>query len=277
MSEPQLLFTEAEWSTEVPKVVQAMHDYVGSFSAPISKDHGTCGELWGSGTYLKLGERTFLLTNDHVARVRPSTALIHQIAGQDDLYRISGDHMSHGWPLDIALLPVSKSVWDASTHKGKAITIDLISIAHEPAPTELLTFAGCSGERSKFLFDTLVTPGTSSTAREVALPDHEDCKSRFHFGIDYKPDLATNVVGSRGLPKPPRWCVFSDGRGWGRGRGELASTALYGVGIPAFDCPPGGLAQSPSSAFRALRDWTQEQNGAGADRLPPGGAPISSG
>jgi hypothetical protein len=65
MDEPQLLFTEAEWNEEVPKVVRAMHEYVAGFLTPISKHLGEYGELWGSGTYVRLGEHIFILTNEH--------------------------------------------------------------------------------------------------------------------------------------------------------------------------------------------------------------------
>jgi hypothetical protein len=40
-------------------------------------------------------------------------------------------------------------------------------------------------------------------AREVPLPTDDRFNARFHFAIDYKPDLATNVVGSHSLPCPP--------------------------------------------------------------------------
>lgn len=35
------------------------------------------------------------------------------------------------------------------------------------------------------------------------MPENERFKARFHFGIDYKPNLAINVIGSYGLPCPP--------------------------------------------------------------------------
>ncbi len=42
-----------------------------------------------------------------------------------------------------------------------------------------------------------------STAREIELPINERFSSRFHFGINYRPDLAKNVIGTKGLPLPP--------------------------------------------------------------------------
>jgi hypothetical protein len=123
-----------------------------------------------------------------VANVRLPQLLLHQLLDRDDLHPVLGDHASYEWPLDVAVLPVAKSIWEAPDHHAKAITADVISVGHNPAPTELLTFAGYSGDRSQFVFNTLFTPGTSSTAREVPLPADNRFNARFHFAIDYKPD-----------------------------------------------------------------------------------------
>jgi hypothetical protein len=204
MTEQEYVFSEAEWNKEVPKITRAMHEYAADFWVPISKHFGEYGEAWGTGTYLRLAERTFILTNEHVARIRgPTKILLHQVRGWEDMHPILGDHAALEWPLDVALLPVTKSIWDAPTHTAKAITPEMIALAHAPVETELLTFAGFSGDRSQFYFNTLYTPGTSSTAREVALPDDDRFDPRFHFAIDYRPDLATSVIGSHGLPRPP--------------------------------------------------------------------------
>jgi len=213
MAEGKPLFSEAEWNAEVPKVSRAMHEHLAGYCVPVSKHLGDHGELWGTGTYLRLMDRTFILTNEHVADIRPQ-GLLHQFCGADDLHPVLGNHASFGWPLDVAVLPVEKSIWETPGHQAKAITEDLISIAHEPAPTELLTFAGYSGDRSQFIFNTLITPGTSSTAREVPLPVDDRFKARFHMAIEYKPDLATNVIGSHGLPCPPG---FSGSAVWNTG------------------------------------------------------------
>jgi hypothetical protein len=89
-----------------------------------------------------------------------------------------------------------------SGHLAKAITEDMIALAHVPVSQEFFTFIGFSGQYSRFSFGTLSTPGTSSTAREVKLPEGSCLKRRFHFGINYKPDSSYNIVGSRGLPRP---------------------------------------------------------------------------
>ena len=40
-------------------------------------------------------------------------------------------------------------------------------------------------------------------AREIALPDDPRIDGRFHFGIDYRPDLAEQVIGSAAMPLLP--------------------------------------------------------------------------
>lgn len=204
MAEPELLFTEDEWNAAVPDVVTRMHSHVTQYATAISKHHGDHGEAWGTGSYIQLGDRVFILTNDHVARARsPNQMLLHQFQGDEDMHPIIGDHIAFPLPLDLALLPVDQEKWETRPHKSKAIVLDQISLAHTPVETELLTFAGYSGERSGFYFNTLFTPGTTSTSREVPLPDDERFSPRFHLGLDYKPDLAENVVGGAGLPCPP--------------------------------------------------------------------------
>ena len=198
-----MLFTEEEWNQAIPEVVRAMTEYVRPFGTPVSKHHGDHGEPWGSGSYLQLGDRFFILTNQHVAAARNAEQeLIHQMHGSDDLCRIVGDHAAWDWPLDLAILPAQNG-WTQTGHQAKAIASDQIAITHDPAPTEILTFYGFSGERGGFHFGTLINQGTCSTSREITLPADERFNSRFHFGLDYRPDLATTVMGTSGLPCPP--------------------------------------------------------------------------
>ncbi len=201
----RLLFTKEEWEAVLPDVVGQMQAYLSDFCTPIAKHLGEYAELEGSGTYITLADRTFILTNEHVARVRSATqALIHMLRDKGELPLILGNHMAIPEPRDIALLPVSSTVWSAGDHRSRAITVDMIAREHRPVPTEVLIFVGYSGERHSFRFDTLITPATTSASREVPLPTDDDrfdlC---YHFGLDYKPNLATSIEGTSGLPVPP--------------------------------------------------------------------------
>jgi hypothetical protein len=143
MPDGKLLFTEEEWNAAAPEVARRMHEYVALFCAAISQHRGDHGEPWGTGSFLRLGGCTFILTNEHVASARSEAQdLVYQLGNNDDLHFVRGKHASLEWPFDVALLPVDEAVWSGSDHSSAAITPDMIAIAHDPVPTELLMFAG---------------------------------------------------------------------------------------------------------------------------------------
>ncbi|POM13930.1 Uncharacterised protein [Burkholderia cepacia] len=182
-----------------------MTAYLQQYRTAVYEHIDDHGEGWGSGSYLRLGNQTFILTNEHVAQVRSDErTLAYQLKGQEDIRRIVGGHIEFPAPLDLALLPVPADVWSNTSNESRAIEIDQIALCHAPVQTELLTFSGFSGSNVAFHFDTLLASGTCSTAREAELPADDDrFASRFHFGIDYRPDLASTVIGDKSLPLPP--------------------------------------------------------------------------
>lgn len=204
-----LVFTKEEWETALPQVVKEMTEYLRPYRTAVYEHKQdelgkSYGDGWGSGSYLRLGTRVFILTNQHVACVRKaSRVLAYQFDGQEDIRAIVGDHVEIGLPFDLALLPVDMNAWTDQSNKSKAIEVDQILHAHAPLPTELLTFVGFGGENVTFHFDALFAKGTCSTAHEVELPEDNRFSPRFHFGLDYRPDLATVVTGQEGLPLPP--------------------------------------------------------------------------
>uniref|UniRef100_B0T9I0 Peptidase S1 and S6 chymotrypsin/Hap n=1 Tax=Caulobacter sp. (strain K31) TaxID=366602 RepID=B0T9I0_CAUSK len=201
---PDLLFTEAEWTAVMPKVCAEMTDYLRRYRTPVFIDHGDHGSPHGSGSFLEVAGRKFVLTNEHVAAAkRKGNPLGVRFHDQDQLLVLMGDHVEATWPWDLALLPVSDEGWSKFDHSAAAIQIDQIALAHAPYPTEVLAFSGYAGERTTFVFETMQFGATTSLAREVALAAHADLDERFHFGMAYLPDLATSVVGDRGLPRPP--------------------------------------------------------------------------
>lgn len=200
----KLLFTEEEWAAALPDVVQRMSDFLKPYRAPIYEDCDSYGQGWGSGSYIRLGGKVFILTNEHVSRVRgDGKILTYQFYGQDDIRQFVGNHVEYPAPLDLGLLPVDMTAWSDLTNGSKAIDIDKIALAHTPVPGELMTFTGFAGDNVNFHFDTVCAEGTCYTARETQLPTHPDINPRFHFGMEYRPDLATKIMGTNGLPRPP--------------------------------------------------------------------------
>ena len=198
------MFTADEWQAAVVDAMPKMQVYVGEFLAPISKHLTDHAMLEGSGTYISLAGRTFILTNCHVADARSATQLlIHLLKDQEQLVPIIGNHLAIPLPQDVALLPVDAAAWAAAGHNSRAITTSIFLPKHDPAPTELLFLMGFAGERHSFRWDTLITPVTTSAAREVPLPSGDPrFDTTYHFGIDYNPGQAVSLGLGPGLPVP---------------------------------------------------------------------------
>jgi hypothetical protein len=205
-----LLFTETEWNEAMLNVVADITAYLRPYRTAIYKhrqdeeDGPGHGEGWGSGSYLRLGSDFFILTNQHIACIREEArVLAYQFDGQEDIRAVAGSHAEYPWPLDLAVLPIGMNEWADATNKSRPIEVEQIALAHDPVPTELLAFTGFAGDNVSFHYNTLFAKGTCYTAREIELPQDERFSSRFHFGIDYRPGLATNVIDDKGLPLPP--------------------------------------------------------------------------
>ena len=202
-AEGQLAFTKEEWEAAMPVLTLAMKDLLKRYRSPIFIDHGDHGKPHGSGSFLMLGDRRFILTNEHVAAARRSGAQLGtRFDGHDDLIVLTGDHIELPWPWDLALIPISDQAWSSCEHTALAINVNQISPAHAAAPTEVFALAGYAGERTHFVFGEMQFGATTSLAREVQLSDHPEIDPRFHFGVAYLPDRATSVIGDRGLPQP---------------------------------------------------------------------------
>ena len=196
--------TEEQWNNAIPKVVKSMTDYLKPFRVPVFEDLGGHGKGWGSGSFIQLGDRVFILTNEHVAKVRlKNRKLIYQLLGREDLIEIKGNHCEQPYPIDLALLPIDMNSWGETSNNSRAISLGQISLAHTPVDNEIFTFTGFSGQNTRFLFNRLLCTATCYTAQEVALPIDKRFNCRFHLGLDYNPNNATDVVGSDGLPMPP--------------------------------------------------------------------------
>ncbi len=203
LPESKLLFSKEVWDAAMPPLTAAMTAYLKQYRTPIFIDHGDHGEEWGSGAFIELDGRKYILTNEHVARVRKTKRLGFRFDEQEDMARVIGDHVEQGPPWDLALLPVSDEVWSMCDHRSALIQEEQIALDHTPFPAEVFAVSGFAGERTNFLFGEMHFESTTSLAREVPLADHDEIDHRFHFGLDYRPDLATSVIGKQGLPKPP--------------------------------------------------------------------------
>jgi hypothetical protein len=198
-------FSQTKWSNAFPQVTADMHAFLTPYRAPVYEDLGTYGQGWGSGSYVQVKDRLFILTNEHVSEVkRHGRKLAHQLDGQPDIYLSAGQNIEVGWPEDLALLPIDDGAWKAKPHGSKPIDLSQIALRHAPVEDEMLAFIGFAGDDVKFVFSTLTAKSTTLISREAPVTaDPGVVDPLLHFGIDYRPDQAIRVDGNGDLPLPP--------------------------------------------------------------------------
>ena len=203
MEEDKILFSEAEWPKVMGDLTKAMTTHLSQYRTPVFKHVDDIGLGHGSGSYIRLGNRVFILTNEHVASVRrEDQQLTHQLNGQEDIRPIRGNHVAHAWPVDLALLPIDPEAWSSASNASAAISLEQIAHTHSPVAHEILALTGIAGANAGFVFDTLLWRPNCYLARETDPPAHDAFDGQFHFAIDYNPDLATDVIERIGLPLP---------------------------------------------------------------------------
>lgn len=195
---------QKEWNDLCSGVNKQMGEHVKRHVTPISKVlSNEFGEQLGSGSYVQIHGDTYLVTNEHVGRIMKTNSVTHQFADVQDVFRCTNPMVAEGYPIDCAVSRIDTDIWNRRKHHSIPITESQFSECHKTVPHELLFLIGYSGDRSRFLFETLVTPGTPYLTQESELPN-EGCDESLHFALHYKPDLALPIeVTSVGLPNPP--------------------------------------------------------------------------
>lgn len=193
-----------EWNKEIFYVLSELREYLSCYVTPISKvidkDYG---EHHGSGSYLELNESKYLITNEHIGKELENRSLAHQFINSENVYRLTNEIIAEKYPIDVAVSKIDSKIWNDIHYSSLAIPIDKIATKHEPVGKELFFIIGYSGDRSKFLFNTLVTYGTPYVTQESELPENLG-DSFYHFSLEYKPDRAISLdENSPGLPLPP--------------------------------------------------------------------------
>lgn len=198
--------TEDEWKQNARRVVKDMRDYTAPFVSPISYEKvGDVPRLSGTGSFIQLFDRRFLLTNEHVL-LDDTTGmelpeLAHGLCGTDDVCRISRGVLSSPYPIDCGLIPIPDVVWQR-IHGARTIPESLITWAHAPHPREILFFRGYAQENSSFHFENLLSGSTSYATQEMeVLPVGLD--GRFVFSLHHSPEKAEMIDGAGHLPLPP--------------------------------------------------------------------------
>ncbi|WP_152428292.1 hypothetical protein [Methyloferula stellata] len=200
------VMTEDEWKAHARQAVAQMKNFTAPFVSPISYEKpNDVPRLSGTGSFIEIFSRRFLLTNEHVLiddkTGDPFPDLAYGLRGTDNVFRMLNGQVSAGYPIDCAIAPITAQVWEAS-HQAATIPEALITWAHVPVPREILFFRGYAQENSSFHFENLLSGSTSYGTQEMAeLPD--GLNSRFFFTLHHSPEKAEMIDGDRSLPLPP--------------------------------------------------------------------------
>lgn len=201
---------EAEWKKAVSAVVQAMLAHVEPFLTPLSTvirdEDGRPieGKLLGTGAYISAMGQIMLATNEHNLEKLAKSSIGLQFFGNDRVFMLHCPTYNLPYPWDVGFSRIDPKVWnlpELQPHTAAAIPQGRLAPVHQPVENELLFFAGYAWQGSTFLYNTLLSRGTPYMMREVPLPQGWG-NERFHFAIDYRPDLAETVGRGAGLPRP---------------------------------------------------------------------------
>jgi hypothetical protein len=198
--------TQDEWNAHARRVVMEMRAFTTPFVSPVSYEKpGDVPRLSGTGSFVELFGRKFLLTNEHVILdpkenfVLPDLA--HGLLGTDNVFRILYGFVSAPYPIDCALCPIPDVIW-STAHSSLAIPEGLIAWAHVTVPNEILFFRGYAQETSSFHFENLLSGSTSYGTQEME-PTPVGLNERFLFALHHSPEKAVMIDGDGHLPLPP--------------------------------------------------------------------------
>ncbi|HCG7555402.1 TPA: hypothetical protein NJ381_004690 [Vibrio parahaemolyticus] len=196
--------TIEEWNEICADVSIQMAEHIKQYVTPISKVLSPdSGKHLGSGSYIEIDQRKYLITNEHVAKHLKTNSLTHKFWNDETIIKLTNPVVSLGHPVDVAISEIEESSWSVSNHESLPIPFGRISKEHAAVEHELLFFAGYSGERANFYFGFLNTPGTPYLTQEMPFPENvAEADPNYHFALHYSPDKATSVDGTSSLPDP---------------------------------------------------------------------------
>jgi hypothetical protein len=193
---------EDRWQAETEKVARLMAEHVSQFITPISEAiSDDYGELLGTGSYVQLRGRPYLLTNEHVARRREKHPLAHVPKLDGFFLRVVHPFQAQTFPIDAAIARLDDAIMENATQRP--IPADRFASKHAPVTHELLFMTGFPGKRARFsaLAGALATTAVPYLTQQIP---EESVTSPEHFRLNYNPERARSVssLGSF-LPEPP--------------------------------------------------------------------------
>jgi hypothetical protein len=185
--------TLAKWTAIEEGATLAMQDHCMRYITPISEavEH-EWGQLEGTGGYIHFGGNCLLLTNEHVLENWKTRQFCHQFHGCDHVFKLGDPLALEKHPVDAAICKIGDEVWGMRTHGAEVVPAERIAEKHEPAPGELLFFAGYPEKRSKSFHKLLISRATRLVTQEWRGPPIPDLHPNY-FSLIYNPEKARSV------------------------------------------------------------------------------------
>ncbi|WP_156405501.1 hypothetical protein [Sphingomonas sp. Root710] len=198
--------TDDEWKRHAHKAVSAMQAFTAPFVSAISYENtNDVPRLAGTGSFVELFGRRFLLTNEHVfydpLTGQPRSNPAFGAHGTDDVFRMLYERVSVPYPIDCAIVPVPDNIWLRS-HQARTIPLEASNVAHVPVAREIMFFRGYAEEASSFHFENLISGATSYGTQVIEEPPAGPDR-RFFFPLHHSPEKAEMIDGPGHLPLPP--------------------------------------------------------------------------
>jgi len=158
--------------------------FVASISLEVSVDEG---RVVGTGTYVSLRGKPYLLTNEHVARFRLQGSLGHLLKKNEFTYRIIHPFQCLSWPTDAAIGRIDEEHFGQGDRR--AVPTGRIAQTYRTAHHELLFIMGFPKKRSRMiaLLGGLISGAIPYVTQEMPTPSGLD--TRFFFAIHYPNDV----------------------------------------------------------------------------------------
>lgn len=184
----------AQWDATCTAMVQAMTDWCRPCITSISEElSATEGQLQGSGSYLEIAGRRWLLSNEHVLKQWQTKQFTHAFDDCDEIYRLLGQPRAlEKYPLDAALWEIPDAVWNMHAHQSFPVPEALLAQRHAPVDGEMLFLCGYPQERSHFHFGTLSNTAVPLLTHELRAPPVDDLHPNYVF-LGYSPEHALRV------------------------------------------------------------------------------------
>ncbi|MYM83350.1 hypothetical protein GTP44_15480 [Duganella sp. FT50W] len=189
--------------------VKAMGDFVDPFVTAIAlikpgDTRNPPGDHEGTGNFVTIDNRIYIVTCEHVARSQSSGMLGWTPFGSNAGLSIPESFQSDPYPVDIAATRLSSNSWTLVPHRAQCATTEMFANTHSPVEGEFLYVFGFPGSEATAGFGQHLIRGIGVITHEgpydpVLLKESPVPKEGIHLCLPYLPEVAEVVAGDNGV------------------------------------------------------------------------------